>query len=286
VRKDPLYREGLDNARSSLTVPLFLHDEVIGVFNVESYQPHIFDETDRRFAEIFGRYIALAMNILDLMVVERYTTNEQVARNVLQELDEPLDSIDEHTAALLERVKSDESLRDELQDILDATSRIRERVTSCTAGPRTILGAEQELRKMEVDPTLKGKRILVADDADTIRETITAILTQKGCEVVACSNGQETIEALMQAKAGGQKPDLVISDIKMPDRNGYEVFRAAKDIDPAIPVILMTGFGYDPHHSIVRSSQEGLDTFLFKPFQAVQLVEAVTRAVNEPANVK
>jgi two-component system, sensor histidine kinase SagS len=286
VRKDPLYREGLDNARSSLTVPLFLHDEVIGVFNVESYKPKMFDETDRRFAEIFGRYIALAMNILDLMLVERYTTNEQVARNVLQELDEPLDSIDDHTRALLERVQSDESLRAELGDILEATSRIRDRVTSCTSGPKTILGAEQELRKMEVDPLLKGKRVLVADDEENIRETISAILAQKGCDVTTCSNGGKTIEQLERAKAGGGGFDLVISDIKMPDRNGYEVFRSAKNLNPNLPVILMTGFGYDPHHSIVRSSQEGLDTFLFKPFQARQLLEAVGRAITEPANSK
>jgi DNA-binding NtrC family response regulator len=77
--------------------------------------------------------------------------------------------------------------------------------------------------------------------------------------------------------------DLVVSDIKMPDRNGYEVFRSAKSIDPDIPVILMTGFGYDPHHSIVRSSQEGLDSFLFKPFQASQLLEAVTKSLTAGA---
>jgi FixJ family two-component response regulator len=41
----------------------------------------------------------------------------------------------------------------------------------------------------------------------------------------------------------------------------------------------MTGFGYDPHHSIVRSSQEGLHCFLFKPFQAQQLLEEVEKAL-------
>ena len=49
------------------------------------------------------------------------------------------------------------------------------------------------------------------------------------------------------------------------------------------PVILMTGFGYDPNHSIVRSSQEGLSCFLFKPFQATQLVEEVRKALGTPA---
>jgi DNA-binding NtrC family response regulator len=47
----------------------------------------------------------------------------------------------------------------------------------------------------------------------------------------------------------------------------------------AIPVILMTGFGYDPHHSIVRASQEGLQCVLFKPFQIDRLMEEVRKAL-------
>jgi len=47
-------------------------------------------------------------------------------------------------------------------------------------------------------------------------------------------------------------------------------------------VILMTGFGYDPNHSIVRSSQEGLHCFLFKPFQAQQLLDEACKAIVTP----
>ena len=69
----------------------------------------------------------------------------------------------------------------------------------------------------------------------------------------------------------------------MPDANGYEVFRASKDADVNTPVILMTAFGYDPNHSIVRSSQEGLHCFLFKPFQVSQLLEEAHKALVERA---
>ena len=68
----------------------------------------------------------------------------------------------------------------------------------------------------------------------------------------------------------------------MPDRSGYEVFRTAREVSPDTPVILMTGFGYDPHHSIVRASQEGLQSFLFKPFKAVQLIDEVRKALAPP----
>ena len=70
----------------------------------------------------------------------------------------------------------------------------------------------------------------------------------------------------------------MVSDIKMPDYNGYEVFRDCHERFPDVPVILMTGFGYDPNHSIVRAGQEGMQSVLFKPFKTAQLVEAVKKA--------
>ena len=84
---------GLDQAKSSLTVPLRLHDKVIGIFNIESRQRAAFNEDDRQFAEIFGRYVAIALNILDLMVVERVSTAHKVADDVCAEVAGPLNDI-------------------------------------------------------------------------------------------------------------------------------------------------------------------------------------------------
>jgi hypothetical protein len=147
VKADPLYREGLDDAASSLTVPLKLHDHIIGVFNVESKTSNAFDENDRQFATIFGRYIAMAMNILNLLVVERFTTNEQVAQTVLGELAEPLTEITELADTLRQANLADGRTRKGLDRIMDAAAAIRRRVEACAAGPRTILGAEQELHR-------------------------------------------------------------------------------------------------------------------------------------------
>jgi len=78
--------------------------------------------------------------------------------------------------------------------------------------------------------------------------------------------------------------DLVISDIRMPNRTGYEVFAAAKDANAALPVILMTGFGYDPNRSIVRARREGLAAVLSKPFKVDQLLSEIRTALrNVPA---
>ncbi len=279
VREDPLYREGLDDAASSLTVPLRLHDRTIGVFNIESKSPAAFDENDRQFATIFARYIAMAMNILNLLVVERYTTNEQLAGNVLGELSDPLADITEQAEALREAQDEDAGGREGLESIIDSVEQIRRRIEACTAGPKTILGAEQELHRDKPDPAMMGKRVLIADDDVEIRTSVSAILTQRGCDVTSCCDGSETIEILQKLAPGNCPFDLVISDIKMPDRSGYEVFRAAKELSAELPVILMTGFGYDPHHSIVRASQEGLQSFLFKPFKARQLIDEVKKAL-------
>jgi CheY-like chemotaxis protein len=282
TRSDPLYREGLDNAASSLTVPLRLHDEVIGVLNVESDTPKAFTEKDRQFTEIFGRYVAMAMHILDLLVVERFTTNEQVSANVLSELNAPIEEIEQRANTLAENGLQDPAIRQEVESIRAAVAQIRRRIQDCTRGPKTILAAEQELQRLEPEPVLRGRRILIADNDEEIRTTLERLLTQKGCDVTVCANGIDTIAAIESTREGTPPFELIISDIKMADRTGYEIFQATKTVCADTPVVLMTGFGYDPHHSIIRASQEGLHALLFKPFKASQLVEVIKKAFTAP----
>ena len=72
--EDPLYLEGFKGAKSSLTVPLILHDQVIGTFNVESPEPRSFTESDLQFLEIFSRDVAAALNTLELLVAQKANT--------------------------------------------------------------------------------------------------------------------------------------------------------------------------------------------------------------------
>lgn len=277
---DALFLPGIVGARSSLTVPLRLGERVIGVFDVESQRASAFGEEDRRFAEIFARYVAMAFHLLDLLVVERTATNETVSGRVAGEISEPLDDIVEEAdwlranapippeaAAHLERIRSD----------VDA---IRRRVRNVAAGPQTLLGVERALHERKREPLLEGKRVLVADDEPNVRRIVHDILHNRGCKVWTFESGVGAIAALEEVAAGARPPfDVILSDIKMPDRNGYEVFAAARAHQPGTPVILMTGFGYDPHHSIVRASQEGLQAVLFKPFPVERLLEEVRKAV-------
>jgi len=288
IAKDRRYVSGMSGARSSLTVPLRLHDKVIGAFNIESESLAAFTEEDRQFAEIFSNHVALALHILDLLVVERCAAGETVTGTVEGELDEPLDDIMREADWLTRLADSSPDLRDHVQRIVADVQSIRRRVREAASGPQNILGAERVLSNIQVDPSMAGKHVLVADDEPKIRQIIRDVLRGKGCRVVVCKDGGEAIAELISSQAAGERGrfDMVVSDIKMPDHNGYEVFSAARKAYPGIPVILMTGFGYDPHHSIVRASQDGLQCVLFKPFQIDRLLEEVRKALGIAVEAK
>lgn len=276
---EPRFLAGLTGAKSSLTVPLRLHEKVLGVMDIESGELGAFRESDRVLAEVFARYIAIALNVLDVLVLERSAVNETVTGRVEGELSEPLADI-LREAETLGKGSPSPDLSRHLERIRGDVESIRRRMKNVAAGPQTLLGVERAMAERKHDPLMVGRRILVADDEASIRRIIQDVLHNRGADVVACENGGEAIARLNEAAAGRiQGFDLIVSDIKMPDRNGYEVFAAARKTSPGSPVVLMTGFGYDPHHSIVRASQEGLQSVLFKPFQVERLLEEVRKAL-------
>jgi CheY-like chemotaxis protein/GAF domain-containing protein len=272
VERDPRYVIGLDQAKSSLTVPLRLHDKIIGIFNVESRQQAAFNEDDRQFAEIFGRYVAIALNMLDLMVVERVKTSRQVADDVRAEAAGPLNDIISDASCLIQNYIGNDDLRAKLEQIVENASKIRGCLSQAEEGPNKVLGIGELTG--EPDGLIDGSSVLIADDEPNIRTTICDVLRKYRANVVVASSGTEAIAQLEQRDF-----DLVISDIKMPDKSGYDVFAAARRRTKRTPVILMTGFGYDPNHSIVRASQEGLQAVLFKPFKVEQLLAEIRKAL-------
>ena len=274
---DEKYLPGLVGARSSLTVPLRVHDRVIGILDVESKEPGQFDEQDRQFAEIFARHVAMALHTLDLLVAERSTTNKSVSGRFEGELAEPLDDLTHEVDWLDALAERDPDAAGHIERIRRDLDSIKSRMRDVASGPQTLLGVDKFNESRAHDPDLEGRRVLVADDHPKIRKIIGEVLSHRGCVCTVCANGQEAIDVL---SAEGREPfDLVVSDIQMPDRNGYEVFSSVRKHTPGTPVILMTGFGYDPHHSIVRASQEGLQGVLFKPFEIELLIAQVKEAL-------
>lgn len=139
--------------------------------------------------------------------------------------------------------------------------------------PHRMLGptAEGDLPARRV---FAGLRAVVADDDENMRRMIRTILERAGCVCVECRDGAEAINAIETTEV-----DLVVSDVVMPEHDGYDVFAAARRKSGHAAVVLVTGFGYDPSHTLVRATQDGLEDIVYKPFTPHQLLEAARRAV-------
>ena len=278
AQKDPRYVPGLDTARSSLTVPLTLKDKVIGVFNIESDTPAFFSEDDRQFTEIFARYVAIALNILELLAEERRTTSGRLVEDVACEMAGPINDIDTLAARLLDMGEKTDDERRMLKAIIRQADTLRETLRGAGRGGPVLRGSKSIPDNVDVS-WLQNKRILVADDQANSRDALRGVLVCCGCQVELASDGEEAIALL----AGQPRFDLVISDIRMPRKNGYEVFSAAQKLGHRPPVVLMTAFGWDPEHQIVRATQEGMAAVLPKRFDVAQLLHVIRKAMHGSA---
>jgi two-component system, sensor histidine kinase SagS len=279
TQTDPLYLPGAPGARSSLTVPLILHDEILGTFNVESPKPGAFNENDLQFLELFSREVAVAINTFELLAVEKMTTASASTERILREVASPVDEILNDAACILERYIGHEPIVSErLQRILKHTRNIKQLIAKVgeTFAP---LPAHGPLMPRQQRPLLRGKRILVVDADEGVRIAAHELLGRYGCEVETAHNAEDAFVMVRSFHY-----DAVIADIRLPDMTGFECFYQIKQIHEHLPVILMTGFGYDPAHSIVKARQHGLKSVLYKPFRLEQLLTEVEKAVSSPAD--
>jgi CheY-like chemotaxis protein len=124
---------------------------------------------------------------------------------------------------------------------------------------------------VKVHPKLHGLRVLVADNDERVRRSAHSILGGKfGCIVETARDGKE---ALTMARLGSY--DAILTDVRLPDMAGHEIYVQLRAAQPRARVILMTAFGYDPSHAIVKCRQEGMRHVLYKPFRVDQLLDAL-----------
>ena len=269
---DPLYLPGAQGARSSLTVPLIYQDQVVGTFNVESPEPNHFGEDDLQFAEIFSHEIAAALHTLDLLTAERSSTTTQSIEAVNREVALPVDEILADAASVLERyIGHEPDIADKLRKILAAARSIKQSIQKVGEDLAPAKPAAGPQPPRPVMP--KGLRVLVADDDERVRRAAHGILGRWGCVV---ETARDAKEALTMARLGNY--DAILADIRLPDMPGYEGIRRLREAQPKARVIIMTSFGYDPQHTIVKATQDGVTHKLFKPFRVDQLLNALTFA--------
>ncbi|MCC6421250.1 MAG: response regulator [Gemmataceae bacterium] len=267
---DPLYIEGARGARSSLTVALTVADQIIGTFNVESPQPNGFGEEDLQFAEIFCREIAQALHTLELLSAEKQSAASQSIEAVSREVALPVDAILAAATAVLDRwIGHEPEMTEKLRQILAsarAVKQVIQKVGEDLAPARPLPGPPPP----DAHPRLRGLRVLVADNDERVRRSAHAILGRFGCVVETARDGKE---ALTMARLCTY--DAMLTDIRLPDMAGHEVYTRLREAQPQARVILMTAFGYDPSHSIVKARQDGLRYVLYKPFRVDQLLTAL-----------
>jgi len=121
-----------------------------------------------------------------------------------------------------------------------------------------------------------GYKILIVDDDKSITSYLKMEL-QECCselEVICENSGYQALQHIMSGDI-----DLLLTDIAMPDMDGYELYARTKEFNENIPIIMMTGFGYDPDHVVVRSKEAGLQDVVFKPFNIQKLTEKIKKRI-------
>ena len=277
---DPLYLEGCRGAKSSLTVPLVLHDEVIGTFNVESPDPRAFTESDLQFLEIFTRDVAAALNTLELLQAEKASTAAESVEAIHSAVALPVDDILNDAVNIMERyighepqvVERLQNILRNARDIKQLIQKVGQKMAPAQALPALLQSDDRQL--------LRNRRILVADADDSVRIAAHNLLERYGCVVETAHDGGEAICMIRNSALEGNY-DVIIADIRLPDMSGYDLLiKLQTALDP-VPLVLMAGFGYDPGHSIVKARQAGLQSWalLFKPFRLDQLLDTVEKMV-------
>ena len=278
TQNDPLYLRGATDARSSLTVPLMIRDTVLGTFNVESPGTLSFNQTDLDFLTLFSRVVASSLNQLQLLVAEKVHSATEHADKLRREVSTPSDEVLNAATWILERyIGHDPDVCDRLHLITDRVRKISGYVGSGPGKSDTAIPLNKTTSQRPPRKALVGKRVLVVDQDSTARDEAHNLLGQMGCEVEAVQNATEGCAMLRNYHY-----DVVLTDIRLSDANGYECFRRLREINSHVPIIMMTGFGYDASHSIVKARQEGLKAVLYKPFRRAQMLDEVEKAVTTP----
>lgn len=118
------------------------------------------------------------------------------------------------------------------------------------------------------------KKILIVDDEEIVRRAYTHQLTHRGFEVEALDSAEKALQVL-----GPEWPGIVITDMVMPGMDGLALLKRVRDLDPDLPVVLMTGQGDVP--MAVKAIQDGAYDFLEKPFETGCFLDVIHRALEK-----
>ncbi|MBW4504589.1 MAG: PAS domain S-box protein [Scytonema hyalinum WJT4-NPBG1] len=130
----------------------------------------------------------------------------------------------------------------------------------------------EDTTALENPPRLDGLQVLVVDDEADVREWISTVLTESGAQVIAVGSVGEALAALEQLR-----PDVLVSDIGMPDEDGYTFIRKVRELGSEmggrIPAVALTGYAREEDYRQAKAA--GFQLHIAKPIKAAELVAVV-----------
>jgi DNA-binding NtrC family response regulator len=121
---------------------------------------------------------------------------------------------------------------------------------------------------------MNGERVLIVDDEPDMVENCTRILRRAGYRCLSATDTKRAVGLLES-----ERPDLLLTDLKMPGMDGMDLLRRARELDPTLPVIVITAFA--TIESAVAAIKEGAFDYLPKNFSVDQLQVSVERALRQ-----
>jgi len=240
----------------------------------------IYDDNDKEIGSI-----GFAKDLRDIRRRDQLVTLAEIAIGVSHEVNNSLEVLVNQVELLqkyVERVASDEdyivesdrlaSVTSQVKKIQDITARISQMADEGEYGTKEYLSGKMmtdlrpgldgkacERPKPDERYPLRGLKILIVDDDAGICQSLKDLLEAEECQVQTAPSGVYAMQWLERSQF-----DLVLSDVVMPDIDGYQLYQRVKKNAPELPVILMTAFNYDKDHIIKRSCLEGLQGVIFK----------------------
>lgn len=122
-------------------------------------------------------------------------------------------------------------------------------------------------------------RILIVDDDESIRKTITSILEEKGYAVDTAKNGREAIE-----KSKAEFYNLALVDIRLPDMEGTKLLTAMRETTPRMIKIIVTG--YPSLQNAIEAVNRGADAYVLKPFNVEKTLKLIGEQLRRQKNAR
>ena len=182
---------------------------------------------------------------------------------------------------------------EEVLDYLHVSVRTVYRLIKAGKIPAVRAGRQWRFRKRDLDAWLASQttaasdasplgdgrhRVLIVDDEEGIRDLLSRTLALAEYDVQTVSDG---ISALHHLKETGEPFNLVIADLRMPGMDGLTLIREVKQINPQLPIIIITGFSSES--AAIEAVNLGVSGYLTKPVGIPQVLAAAAKALGQPA---